>query len=111
MDTSFTTPALVRFRHKIDSLSPISDEDFKSLAGVMHQKNFEKGEVILREGQVCRHFYFILSGCIRGFCLNKGREVNVNFYFEDEVACDFISFREEKPSEIYLVAMENCDVL
>lgn len=101
---------LARYRQKFGSLAPITDEEFKSLADLMQEKHFSRGEVILREGQVCRHFYFILQGCIRSFNLKEGREVNVNFYFEDDTACDFASFREESPSQFYLVAMEDCIV-
>src|SRR6478735_2238952 len=102
--------ALARYRQKFGSLAPITDEEFTLLTDHMHQKHFSRGEVILREGQVCRHFYFILQGCIRSFNLKEGKEVNVNFYFEDDTACDFASFREERPSEFYLVAMEDCTV-
>ena len=102
--------ALARYRLKFGSLAPITDEQFKLLADLMLEKRFSRGEVILREGQVCRHFYFILQGCIRSFNLKEGREVNVNFYFEDDTACDFASFREERPSDFYLVAMEDCVV-
>ena len=31
----------------------------------------------------------------------------MKFYFEDDTACDFASFRSEEPSEFYLVAMED----
>ena len=47
------------------------------------EKCFNKGEVILKEGQVCKYYYFITRGCIRSFSQNNGREVNVKFYFED----------------------------
>lgn len=105
-----TNEALTRFRKKMESLAPISDDDFSHLAGIIHEKHFNKGEVILREGQVCKCYYFILSGCIRSFGLEHGREVNVKFFFEDDTACDFISFREEKPSKFHMVAMEDCTV-
>jgi CRP-like cAMP-binding protein len=91
---------------KMESFSPISDDDFQHLPEVMHEKRFHKGEVLLKEGQVCRRYYYILSGCIRSFSLESGKEVNTKFYFEDEIACDFASFRGEKPSQFYLVAIE-----
>jgi CRP-like cAMP-binding protein len=102
--------ALSRYRHKIESFTHVSNEDFEQLAAVMHEKQLNRGEVILKEGQVCKHYYFIIKGCIRSFSIKEGREVNVNFYFEDDVACDFSSFRNEEPSEFYMVAMENCTV-
>jgi CRP-like cAMP-binding protein len=73
----------------------------------MQEKRVSKGEVLLKEGQVCRQFYFILTGCLRSFSLEEGREVNLSFYFEDDFACDFESFRKEEPAKFYLVAMED----
>ena len=101
---------LTRFRQKLESLAPITDDDFQHLAGIMHKKRFKKKEVILKEGQVCKYYYFILSGCIRSFSLEHGREVNIKFYFEDDLACDFVSYRLEQPSHFNMIAMEDCIV-
>jgi len=94
----------------MESFAPISDADFQHIPDVMHEKCFHKGEVLLREGQVCNKFYFILDGCIRSFGLENGKEMNVKFYFKDDIACDFKSFRSEKPSPFYLIAMEDVTV-
>ena len=94
----------------MESFAPISDADFLLIANTLHEKQFDKGEVLLKEGQVCKHYYFILSGCIRRFGLENGREINVKFYFEDDLVSDFVSFRNEKPSQFYFVALEDTDV-
>jgi len=107
MEMNYTPGALDRYRKKIESLAPISDEDFQHIAELMHEKHCTKGEVLLREGQVCNKYYFIFKGSIRSFGLEDGREINVKFYFEDDTACDFISFRTEQPSKFYLIAMED----
>ena len=110
MEKNHTAESLLRFRKKFESFAPISDTDFELLADTLHEKHFDKGEVLFREGQVCKQFYFILSGCIRSFGLEEGREINVKFYFEDDLVCDFSSFRYEEPSQFYFVAVEDCDV-
>ena len=107
MEITNTTRALARYREKLESLAPVSDDDFENLACTMREKHFNRGEVLLKEGQVCKEYYFIISGCIRIFGLEDGREVNVKFYFEDDTACDFASFRSDQPSHFYLVAMED----
>ena len=99
--------ALERFRNKMKSFAPISDEDFQHMAKMMHEKYCSKGEVLLKEGQVCNKYYFVYKGCIRSFGLQDGKEINVKFYFEDDTACGFASFRSEEPSEFYLVAVED----
>jgi CRP-like cAMP-binding protein len=110
MQAAHALTPLERFRKTLESFTSFSDDDFLLLADMMHEKHFDKGEVMLREGQVCKEFYYILSGCLRSFSLEEGREVNVKFFFEDEFACDFESMREEEPSKFYLVAMEDVTV-
>lgn len=102
--------AVLRFRTTVEKISPVSDDDFNRLMTVLHEATFDKGEVILREGQVCRRFYYIIKGCIRGFGLEDGKETNLSFYFENEFSSNFLSYRDENPSEVFLVAMEDCHV-
>jgi CRP-like cAMP-binding protein len=110
MQAMHTPGSLSRFRKTLESFTPFSDDDFAAIAGMMHEKQFDKGEVLIREGQVCKEFYYILTGCLRSFSLEEGREVNVKFFFEDEFACDFESMRHETISQFYLVAMEDVTV-
>jgi CRP-like cAMP-binding protein len=107
MKMNHVPEALDHYRRKLESYTEISPEDFERLADVMYEKHFNKGEVILKEGDVCKTFNFIHKGLIRSFGLEDGREVNVNFYFENDFACDFASFRSGEPSKFYLVAMED----
>src|SRR5204863_2572982 len=99
--------ALERFQTKMESFAPIPAEDFQHMAEMMHEKHCSKGEVLLKEGQVCSKYYFIYKGCIRSFGLEDGKEIDLKFYFEDDTACDFASFRSEEPSQFYLVAVED----
>jgi CRP-like cAMP-binding protein len=110
MEINSTSEALTRYRKKMESFAPISDADFLLMANTLHEKQFDKGEVLLKEGRVCKQYYFILSGCIRRFGLENGREINLKFYFEDDLVSDFVSFRNEEPSQFYFVAMEDCGV-
>lgn len=95
------------FRKVLESFTPVSDKEFKRFADVMHERHLNRGEVLLEEGQVCREFYFIVSGYMRSFILENGEEINVKFYFENDFASDFESFKNATPSKYYLVAMED----
>src|SRR6185369_4400213 len=110
MNISDIPLALERFRKKIGSFTQLPEMDFLRFANVLHERHINKGEVLLKEGQVCGQFYFIFKGCIRGFSLENGREVNVKFYFEDDIALIFESFKTNVPSQFYLVAIEECIV-
>lgn len=110
MKISDTPLALERYRKKLESFTHLSDEDFMRFANAMHERHVNKGEVLLKEGQICKQFYFIFKGCMRSFSLENGREANIKFYMEDDIACDFESFKTETPTQFYLVAIEECVV-
>ncbi len=66
----------------------------------------EKGAFLLREGQVCRHMYFLESGCLRGYYNIDGREVTQWFGFENNFVSSFRSFTAGTPSVEYIQALE-----
>ena len=110
MKISDTPAALERFRQKIGSFVQLAEADLMRFANVLHEREVNKGEVLLKEGQVCKQFYFIFKGCMRSFSIENGREANIKFYVEDDMACNFDSFKKEEPSQFYIVAMEDCIV-
>ena len=108
MNNIISPEDITAFRNTINRFEEVSDEAFTQLSSTLQYRHFKKGEVIVREGQVCRHLFFIISGCIRSFSLEADKEVNVNFFFENEIVSDFYSLRHETPSAFFLVAMEDC---
>jgi CRP-like cAMP-binding protein len=103
--------ALKVFKKAIDNISPIPEGDFEQFAHVMHYRKYKKGDVLLREGKICRHFWFILQGCLRIYSLETGMEVNIRFFTEQNIATDFISLRHSIPTHFYIVALEDTEVL
>jgi CRP-like cAMP-binding protein len=110
MKISDTPAALERFRQKIGSFVLLAEADLMRFANALHEREVNKGEVLLKEGQVCKQFYFIFKGCMRSFSIENGREANIKFYVEDDMACNFDSFKKEEASQFYIVAMEDCIV-
>jgi len=98
-------------RKALNVLHLLPDSDFEKFSQVFKYRKYNKGEVILQEGKVCRHLWFIVKGCIRIFAIEGGVDVNVRFFFEGSIAADFISLRHEIPSNFYMVALEDTEVL
>lgn len=103
--------AIKLFRKSIDTFHPLPDRDFEKLVEVLHYKKYNKGEVVLQEGKVCRNIWFIIKGCFRIFSVENGLDVNVHFFFEHSIAADFISLRHQIPSNFFIVALEDTEVL
>jgi CRP-like cAMP-binding protein len=65
-----------------------------------------KSSIILQEGHICRHIYFVASGCLRTYTLADGTEVNTDFIFEGSFATNLRSLRTASASDTSIQAYE-----
>lgn len=68
-------------------------------------KNFDKGTVLLREGEPAGECYFVLEGCIRCFYLKDGADKTAEFYTEGDVASP-VTYGTCEPSPCWLECVE-----
>jgi len=78
---------------------------------------FEKGSLLrvklkpktmlLKEGEIARRMYFINSGCIRAWLNKEGREITLQFFFEEDAVTALESFLNETLSPIYIDLLKN----
>jgi CRP-like cAMP-binding protein len=68
-----------------------------------------KGEILLEEGKVCRHVWFIKKGMLRAYQYNPEDDRTYSHWFmkNGDIATSVISFFKELPSEENIVAMED----
>ncbi len=71
---------------------------------------FPKGSWLLREGQVARHCYAILKGCVRKYYIKNGVEHTTAFFTEGMPVVAFTSQTNQTPSDHYLECTEECMV-
>ena len=77
------------------------------------KKTLEKGEYLLRNGDVCRHDNYIVSGALKAFYINSenGNEEILYFAIDDWWATDMESFSKQKPSIYNIQAIDKTTVL
>src|SRR5215510_14850908 len=63
-------------------------------------------KILLKEGQIAHHTYYLEKGCVRIWFNDAGKDVTLNFFFEGEGVSSIESFRTEKPSAYYLESLE-----
>jgi CRP/FNR family transcriptional regulator, anaerobic regulatory protein len=68
-----------------------------------------KGEILLEEGKVCRHVWFIKKGMLRAYQYNPEDDRVYSHWFmkKGDIATSVISFFRELPSEENIVTMED----
>lgn len=62
--------------------------------------------ILLNEGEIARHTYYIEKGCVRIWFNHQGKDITLNFFFEGEGVSSIESFREGKPGHYYLETLE-----
>ena len=62
--------------------------------------------ILLCEGDISRHGYFIKEGCLRLWFNNKGKDVTFQFFFENEGVSSIESFRSGEPSLFSIETIE-----
>jgi CRP-like cAMP-binding protein len=86
-----------------DELENITDK-FKS-------KTIRKNDYLLRQGDTCKDLVFVQKGCLRLYYLKDDIEVSVWFAFPHSSAIEIYSFISENPSDYFLQAIEDSEVL
>lgn len=70
-------------------------------------RTIEKDEILLRSGEVCKHFFYVEEGLLRFYCMDsKGKENILAFAPERWLLVDRASFYFDEPSEFYIDAIE-----
>lgn len=65
-----------------------------------------KNDLLLSEGKICRHLYFLERGALRGFYNLEGKEITHWFSFAPEFVTSFHSFITQQPAVESIQALE-----
>ncbi len=91
---------------------PLSDSEIIELQSKLLEKKVKRRQFILQEGDVCKHYTFVVNGCFKMYKVdNKGQEHNLQFSIENGWITDIGSFYSNKPSELYIEALEQSTIL
>ena len=90
---------------------PVSEGIVKFLTEHAYSIFFNKGELLLEEGQVCEHIYFIRKGVVRGFIKEGKRDITTWITAEGEMVSSILSFEEKGSAIENMQAIEDCEML
>jgi CRP-like cAMP-binding protein len=75
-------------------------------------KKLKKKEFWLQQGEVCKYSSFVLSGCLRGYSVDKnGTEHVLSFAPADWWMADMYSLISQQPGVLNIEALEETDML
>jgi CRP/FNR family transcriptional regulator, anaerobic regulatory protein len=96
---------------RISHLVNLNDSEIASFTNKLLEKKYDKKELILHEGQICKYVYFIRSGCLRYYYNVEGEEKTAQFFFENGWYTDYGSFLTSKPTQQNIETLEKTELL
>jgi CRP-like cAMP-binding protein len=90
----------------------LTDEQFSKWTSQFTEKKIKKHDFLLKEGEVAKHSYFTVHGCLRLYTIDgKGKEHIMQFAPENWWIGDIDSSTRKTPSIYFIDALEDSDVL
>ena len=91
---------------KIIGLAPLSQASLSKLFEATYERQLSKGEIILKQGQVCKKIVFVEKGYLRTYMDKDGLDINTDFTFENNFTTNLKSLRSSLPSDTTIQAGE-----
>lgn len=75
-------------------------------------RTIRRRQTILQEGSICKHYSFVMTGCFKLYGIDdKGFAHNIQFAAENDWIADIGSFHSQKPSRLFIEAIEPAEII
>lgn len=96
---------------RLQRFSPLSQESKVQLTEHLSTKRLKKGELLLKQGAVCKHLYYIRKGIVRIFYYKNGRDITEWIASEAQFFFSIKSYFEQSPSRLMIEALEDSSII
>ena len=76
------------------------------LGSILVPMKFQKGEIILKEGDICDRIYWVTKGLVRQFYFKNGKELTEYMTTENNIVMSIESLFREEPTRQQIQALE-----
>lgn len=104
--TRYICQSMKIFRKYIESYTDLPNDEWNIIERAFERKVFQKNELILTQGSVCNHFYFLEKGLVRFFVWKEGADVTKFFTMAPYCFTSSCSFRNRRPALENIQAIE-----
>lgn len=99
----------------IDNVSrfvDLTELEIQKYISLLTEVKVKKKAFLLQAGEVARHEYFIIKGCLKVFTLDEDGSPHISmFAVEDYWTGDMASFMTQEPSRYFIKATEDSELL
>ena len=90
----------------------IPDDIAETILSLMIPMKVERGAILLQQGEICNHVFFVVKGCLRSYVTDKkGKAHTLSFAPEEWWIGDQISISRTEPAMFSIDAVEDSDIL
>lgn len=86
--------------------STMTHDELDVLESILVPMKFQKGDMILSEGEVCKNIYYIDRGLVRQFYYKNDKEVTEHLGEDHSIFMCIESLFREEPSKLQVEALE-----
>ncbi len=86
--------------------STMTLDELSLLESILIPMKFPKGELILKEGEVCHSIYYIDRGLVRLFYFKNEKELTEHLQVEGNIVMSIESLFRERPTKLQIEAVE-----
>ena len=90
--------------------STMTHDELDVLESILVPMKFAKGQMILSEGETCRHFYYIERGLIRQFYFKNRKQITEHLGEDRTIFMCIESLFREEPTRLQVEALEPTQV-
>lgn len=95
-----------------DKYLPLGDNEKEAFTSRLTERKIKRKQYILQEGDTCKYFSYVVEGCFKTYGVdNSGKEHNLLFTAEDDWITDIDSLHKERPSKLFIEAVEPSVIL
>lgn len=87
-------------------------DEYEFYCSLLRKETVKKKEHYLQAGEISRAIAYVNSGCLRQYIISEqAKEIIIQFAMEDWWIGDLESFQFEKPSNFYIQALEDSELM
>jgi CRP-like cAMP-binding protein len=84
----------------------MADEKREEFQLFFVEKNIPSKTILLREGETATNIFFIKQGCLRLWFNKDGKDITLQFFFEEQAVASIESLKTQQPSLFTIESIE-----
>ena len=98
--------------NKIKGSINLSEKAETYLFSISKEWVIPKGKVLIRQGQAVKKTYYVTSGCLRSYCIDKhGKEHTLQFAIKDWWISDYIAIHSNEAATLTVECLTDSSVI